>query len=237
MDSPTQDGFSPRAADTMRIRQAATGTAIAAALLLFFGYGYLARPSGSDLFSQAWLVVYYALRIGGLVSASLAVWLWIGHRAALIIDALTAMTLGAIFALSGLVMLFDGGDVVQSAIIIVCGGTFVSSGLRNGRTYKEMGAGWMTASRGTPPPGVRSASQSVERRAGDAAALPERLVRRSVPTGPADAPQALAPGRERTATAARPERADDDSQSAVDGPVEPQPEGYLAAFARKSPPP
>lgn len=121
-----------------RVRQAATGTAVGAAMMLFFGFLYLARPSGTDLFGQASVVVYHAMRIGGAFTAGIACWLWFGHLPALIVDSLVAMGLGCIFVVGAGVMLMDGGDALQSVIIGFCGVTFFSSGMRNGKAFAQL---------------------------------------------------------------------------------------------------
>ncbi len=219
-----------------RVRRAATGTAIGAALLLFFGFVHLARPTGTDLFSQAWLVVYYALRIGGVASAAIAVWLWTGHRPALIVDAVVAVLLGVIFVLSGLAMLFDGGGAFQSAIITICGGSFVSSGFRNGRDYMRMIAcGPAPSSEGRPThsPILR---QSAECRPSNVASLPERLMQRSASSDPPGSRTDPVSERKPGVSAASPEHEAEDSPSTTDATAEPPPEGFLAAFARKKPP-
>jgi hypothetical protein len=218
-----------------RVRQAATGTAIGAALMLFFGFVHLARPTGTDLFSHAWLAVYYALRIGGVASAAIAVWLWTGHRPALIVDAVVAVLLGAIFVMCGLAMLFDGGGAFESAIITICGGTFVSSGFRNGRDYMQMiacGPGPSSGASSAQPPIVR---QSAECRPNNVASLPERLMQRSALSGPLDSRTDPVSERNRGVSTAPPEHETEDSPSTPDATAEP-PEGFLAAFARKKPP-
>jgi hypothetical protein len=239
MVSPTANSFSTPLAEMTRLRQAATGTAIGAALLLFFGFVHLARPTGTDLFSHAWLAVYYALRIGGVASAAMAVWLWTGHRPALIVDAVVAVLLGAIFVLSGLAMLFDGGDVIQSAIITICGGTFVSSGFRNGRDYMQMIA---------CGPGPASAARLKwirDNSGGECARLSEPQAQARGPVSPhvhSVRPVAGGPGPDQAACPVRDRIAESvtdpaqDSPSTTDATAEPPPEGFLAAFARKKPP-
>lgn len=195
-----------------RVRPAATGTAIGAALLLFFGFGYLARPTGTDLFSQAWLAVYYALRIGGVASAAIAVWLWTGHRPALIVDAVVAVVVGSAFVLCGLAMLFDGGEVLQSAIIVICGGSFVSSGLRNGRVFFQMSGPPRRPTTVTPPALKTQAFRSE----------PPSPARASPSKEDVDAADGLPSAR---------------SSNKLETPAEPLTEGFLASFAQKKPPP
>ncbi|MDO8630345.1 MAG: hypothetical protein Q7R41_07615 [Phycisphaerales bacterium] len=235
MVSPAANGFSASSAEVIRIRQAGTGTAIGAALLLFFGFVQLARPTGTDLFSHAWLAVYYALRIGGVASAAIAFWLWTGHRPALIADAVLAVLLGAIFVLSGLAMLFDGGGAFQCAIITICGGMFVSSGFRNGRDYMQMIACGPAPSSGARLAHSPIVRQSAECRPSNVASLPERPMQRSASSGPPDSRTDPVSERKLGGSAAPLEQEAEDSRSTPDATAEPPPEGFLAAFARKKP--
>ena len=118
-----------------RVRGNALPAAVAAALLLYFGYGRLSEPSGTDLFHQAGWVFYHTLRLGGLAMAAIAVWSWIGQRHALIVDAVASTVIGLLLIVTGAAMIIDGGDALQTLINVVCGGMFVSSGIRNGRDY------------------------------------------------------------------------------------------------------
>lgn len=195
-----------------RVRQAATGTAIGAALLLFFGFVHLGRPMGTDLFNHAWLVVYYALRIGGVASAAIALWLWTGRRPALIVDAVVAVLLGAIFVLSGLAMLFDGGGAFESAIITICGGTFVSSGLRNWRVFFQMSGPPRRPTTVVPP------------------TLKTQAFRSEPPS-----PARTSPSKENVHTPGGLPTAR--SSNKLETPAEPSTEGFPASFAKKKPPP
>ena len=218
-----------------RVRQAATGTAIGAVLLLFFGFVHLARPTGTDLFSHAWLVVYYALRIGGVASAAIAVWLWTGQRPALIADAVVAVLLGVILVLSGLAMLFDGGGAFESAIITICGGSFVSSGVRHGRDYLQMIARRPTSSSGAGPTHSPIVGRSDECRPRNVASLLERLMQRSALSGSTDSCSDPVSEDEPGGSEAPLELEAEDASSTTDTTAEPPPEGFLAAFARKKP--
>ena len=121
-----------------RVRGNAGSAGLAAALLIFFGFFYVAKPTGSDLFARSALAFVYALRVGGIAMAGLAVWSLLGHRLVLIVDALVSVTIGVVFGLSGVGMLIGGGDVLQVVLNVVFGGMFISAGLRNGRAYSSL---------------------------------------------------------------------------------------------------
>ena len=219
------------------VRQAATSTAIGAALMLFFGYAHLARPDGTDLFGYASFVLYHALRIGGLISAGIAIWLWFGHRPALIVDAVVAVVLGAILVLSGIAMVIDGGYPLQPAIITICGASFVSSGIRSGRTYRRLTG----VTRGSPlrTKGKETAEvmPPVRHRAPEPSSRVESSTRRTTSrlssnqiTGPRNGGDSVAVSEESHGAEK------EESASAGDSVVEPPPEGFLASFARKNPP-
>ena len=118
-----------------RVRKAAWATMIGAALMLYFGFIYLGRPSGDDLFHRAALVLYYTLRIGGIAFAGISLLLYLGWLGALMLDAALALPTGAILIVCGVVMMLDQGGWVNSVILILCGASFLSSGWRNAQEY------------------------------------------------------------------------------------------------------
>lgn len=128
----------PSATIRERVRQAAPGTLIGAVLLLFFGFVYLNRPTGVDWFSRAALVLYYTLRIGGVLFLVSAFLLYTGWPVALALDAAIALPVGAILIGCGVVMILDDGGVVNGLILIFCGSSFVSSGWRNGKAFAQI---------------------------------------------------------------------------------------------------
>ncbi|MCH7925195.1 MAG: hypothetical protein IIC51_06640, partial [Planctomycetes bacterium] len=65
-------------------------------------------------------------------------WLSFGHLPALAADSAVSILVGALIALAGALMLMDGGLWVQALVILVSGGTFLTSGLRNGRDFLDM---------------------------------------------------------------------------------------------------
>ncbi|MCH7925682.1 MAG: hypothetical protein IIC51_09130 [Planctomycetes bacterium] len=116
------------------VRSNTGGAALAAGLLIFFGFIYLAEPvAGSGL-----SLVYYTLRYGGLAMVAVSVWLSFGHLPALAADAAVSIVVGALIALAGALMLIGGFWWVQALIILVSGGTFLTGGLRNGRDFLDM---------------------------------------------------------------------------------------------------
>lgn len=124
MSDPRQ--YSPASA---RARVAAGSTAFAAALLLYFGFTTL-EPTGNDLGAWSLWIFYHTLRIGGAACAVLAVLLWLGVSAMLIVDGVVATAIGLLFLLTGAGMLLGGGYLPQAVINLLCGAMFASQGLR-----------------------------------------------------------------------------------------------------------
>ena len=118
-----------------RIRQAAGGSALAAALMLYFGYSYLAEPTGSDLFSWSAWVLLHTLRIGGISLAVVAIALFAALRTALLADAVVSGVVGAVLILTGIGMVVDGGNLLQTIINVGCGAMFLSAAKHHGREY------------------------------------------------------------------------------------------------------
>lgn len=118
-----------------RVRRNAGSAAIAAALMLYFGFVYLQEPTGTDLFNWAGWIFYHTLRIGGIIMAILAGWSLIGQPIVMAIDALVSVVIGAIFMLTGLAMFVDDGGMFQPLLNVVFGWTFISAGRNNWSTY------------------------------------------------------------------------------------------------------
>ena len=129
------------ATNSERVRKAAPTTLIGALILLFFGYVYLGRPIGDDWFDWAALVLYYTLRIGGVIFLVISFLLYAGLPGALALDAAVAIPVGALLAGCGLVMILDNGDVVNTILLMVCGASFLSSGRRNAREFAQIRSG------------------------------------------------------------------------------------------------
>ncbi len=208
------------------VRRHAGSAAFAAALMLFFGFAYLAKPDGTDLFARAWLVLYYTLRLGGIAMAAIAVWLWTGSRFALAADAAVAATVGVLLVLTGLGMLAAGGDSLQMIINVVCGWMFFSSGLRNGREYLELRRvngqeTGLTLQAHVPSPATRLRGQTKN----------EVVAATSPENGQAGSEAAA----DETQAAANETQAGAEETQKPATPEPPPPEGYLASFARKPP--
>ena len=143
-----------------RVKTQASSAWIGAAMLLFFGFGYLTEPSGTDLFSKAAWVFYQTLRIGGIAMAAAAAFLTTGHTLALAVDAVVAVTVGLLLIATGAVMFIDGGEALQPLINVICGTGFASSGRRSWAAYTSLAAGAIEPpaltredqGRSTPPP-------------------------------------------------------------------------------------
>jgi len=184
-------------------RQAGTAAAIGAALLLYFGFVQLAAPTGNDLFSQSWWLLYHTLRVGGIALGIVTLWLWTGHAPALLVDGIVTGAIGAILILTGVGMLVDGGGMGQPVINVLCGGMFVSAGLYNARLY-------LGRSPGTDRP--ESAARPID--------LPTRPARN----------QEHAESDVRTQLH---ETSDESQAKAPTAEEPPPPGGYLAALAKK----
>lgn len=124
--------------DKQRVRRNAGSAAIAAVFMLYFGFERLSEPTITDLFSKANWVFYHTVRIGGVAMAAIAVWSWIGHTSALIVDAVVSIVIGALFALTGVCMLIDGGGMFQTILNGVFGWMFYAAGVNNWSTYQEI---------------------------------------------------------------------------------------------------
>jgi len=117
------------------VRQNAASAALAAACLLFFGFFYLSKPTGTDFFSLGNLVFYYVLRVGGVAMAGISLWSCLGRPIVLMVDAVVSVAIGAMFIVSSVMMLLDGGWLANGLLVIIFGALFISSGIRNGRAY------------------------------------------------------------------------------------------------------
>jgi hypothetical protein len=223
-----------------RVRANAAPAAIAAALLGYFGFMWLAEPSGTSLFEQASWVFYHTLRLGGVAMVLLAVASLSGAPLVLLVDGVASLFIGVLLVISGLLMAAGGGVIGQTLINVICGVLFIAAGLRNGSEYFVFRA--LTGDAPSPAPTTRTDARSpapgavVRTRPASpagtgsrAAAVPPK------PTGhpaPQPAPQASASD---SPAAAR----------AGPGPAEPaksEPEddgigGFLASLSEGGPPP
>ena len=127
-----------------RVRQNAGSAALAAALLIYFGFFGLGMPDPTDLFGWANLVFVYTLRIGGVAMAVITVGSLVGHRTILMVDAVVSISIGALLNHTGVLMLVDGGGAFQTIINVFCGGMFFSAGRRNGADYFRFAPSAMT---------------------------------------------------------------------------------------------
>lgn len=118
-----------------RVRQNVVPAAIAAGLLIFFGFSYVARPTEGGLWGGAALVFYHTLRFSGLAMAAIAIWSALGHPLALLVDAVISCLIGGLLIVTNVLMLVDGGDPLSTLIAVFCGLLFISAGRRNARDY------------------------------------------------------------------------------------------------------
>ncbi len=197
------------------VRRNAGTAAIAAVLMLYFGFAQLAEPGGTDLFSRCNLVFYHALRVGGVAMTIIAVWSWFGYPSALMVDSVVSVVIGVVFMLTGAGMLVDGGASLQSVLIVIFGGMFLSAGIRSRRVYARIA-----------PTG------------GPASVFDGGFERRHVETAstPALRPDAMTPPSEQKRPLPLAESRIDEKTLAEEGRGPPT-EGYLAALAENDPPP
>ena len=210
-----------------RVRQNAGSCAIAAGLLIFFGFFYgLAEPTGTDLFSRANGLFLHAIRAGGIAMAVLAALSLTGQRLVLLIEAVVSIALGIVFALTGAAMLIDGGAPLQPALNIMFGWMFVSAGRRNWSDYyafaKRVERAEHTARPMASPPHIQP-PQVADQRAGVPSTVPLAVeeIKPITPAPPRPAAPEPNPKAEPT-----PDNARDDT-----------PSGVLESFADEGPPP
>ena len=218
-----------------RVRSYAGSAAIAAVLMLYFGFAYLQEPTGTDLFSRSQGGFYHTLRIGGIAMAVLALWFWTGHSAALVLDVLISAIIGAIFAMTGLGMGMDGGGMLQSLLIIIFGWMFISAGVHHWKTYKQMKASSETRDSlllSTPVTGVQLDQGKTPVTTADqspAGRFTERI--ENEPAVAATRAQNVEPSD------AYHKKTEDDTNPVEPSSTESSPEGFLASFADKEAPP
>lgn len=195
---------------TMRVRQNVAPAAIGTAFLVYFGFFAMAEPAGTDLYHRAALIFYHTLRLGGLAMGAVALWSMLGRPITLAVDAVVTFLIGVLLILTGLAMAVDGGAMIQTVINVVCGGMFISSGLRNWRDYQ-----FYAAPSELDAPSVRTKDftgiEPHDR------AVPE--IRRK-----------FSPPSQKDDHVERKEQ----RQASV--PTTPPPEGFLASLAKKPPP-
>lgn len=120
-----------------RVRSTALWAALAAAIMLFFGYRTeWPLPENSVPRAGTYLFVY-TLKIGGWVMLAEALWLWTGRRAALVCDGVVTVLIGILLVLGGLLMTPGNWKAI---LFIVFGLLFIHSGLRSWRDARELSA-------------------------------------------------------------------------------------------------
>lgn len=239
-----------------RVRGNAWSAAIAAALMILFGFYYLGKPTGAGLFPLSALVFYYTLRIGGIAMAAIAVGSFAGFRPVLLVDAVVSVAIGVLFVLTGVGMLVGGGDAFQTILSVVFGGMFFSAGIRNWRDYFllapardrpftviETGSGRDPAHREaatrTPPPASSLGSQLRERMA------TPRESRAPSSSSVGEPPMAPASATGVSSDTAPPPNHTEEPEADEQTPTGesrgqetgPSPDGFLASFADEGPPP
>ncbi len=98
------------------------------------------RSSGSDLYAwSAWFLLH-TLRIGGVAMAVVSIGLLAARRRALLADAAVSGVVGAVLILTGVGMVADDGDLLQTIVNVGCGALFLSAAKHHGREYLSIRA-------------------------------------------------------------------------------------------------
>ncbi len=227
-----------------RVRQNAASAGIPALLMVYFGFLALARPAGPGLFNWAALAFYCTLRIGGVLMALTAVWSLTGRRSVLLVDGVVSIAIGALFVLSAMGMLIDGGGAFTSGLYVVFGIMFISSGVRNWHEFFNLAR--LTERLPGPDAGYA--------RSGDLAGPPRPTAVSAGPTSPLVAQPGQATeltcgtAQPTAGTAASvpdedapilwPEAGDGESFDVQEEPAgDGESEGFLASFGDEEPPP
>jgi len=150
MQEDTHDVASDRIA--RRVRSNAFPAAIAAALMIYFGYYQFFADQGGGLLGLAGGVFVWTLRIGGIAMALIAVWCMTGHLPALAVDGIVSVTIGVLLALTGIGLLVSGGGTTQPVINCVCAWLFIGAGMRNWREYRLLAGKEARPFDDQPPP-------------------------------------------------------------------------------------
>ncbi|MCH7527422.1 MAG: hypothetical protein IID39_08300 [Planctomycetes bacterium] len=124
---------------TARVRQNAFSAAIAAALMLYYGFGGGEWIYPEEGFARAGGYVFvFTLKIGGLAMLASALGSALGTLHALVFDAVCSILIGALFILGSLLMLLGGSMGFNLILYAMFGVMFITAGLRNGRNWAEM---------------------------------------------------------------------------------------------------
>jgi len=121
------------------VRNLGLPAAVAALLMLGFGFWRLSLPQPSGLFEAGNFILVLTLRVGGIIMALIAIGCLGGQRFWLAIDAVVTISIGVLLAASGLMMIADGGDAFMSLLNIVFGVVFGSAGRRSWGLFVELG--------------------------------------------------------------------------------------------------
>lgn len=218
------------AGSAMRVRQNVAPAAIGTAFLLYFGFFVMAEPTGWDVYHRAAWVLYHTLRLGGLAMGAIAIWCILGQSIALVVDAVITVLIGSLLILTGLAMKVDGGDRVQTIINVVCGGMFISSGVRNWKEYRFISSTKASKPMAIPRPQARHLDRTPH-------ALPNIRRTPPFPTQGLNEPTESQTSRPSRGGLRGSEGRDESrGQRESTTPIELPPEGFLASLAKKPPP-
>lgn len=127
-------GHNEQSLDAMiayRVRQNVMSAGIAAALLLYFGFGALALVDAQSLAEKGHNAFIYVLRVGGILSLIAAFLCMTGKLPALAYDGVTTLLTGVAMAICVVLMMSEYA-VFLNAIIAVL---FVVAGFRDTRAW------------------------------------------------------------------------------------------------------
>ncbi|MEK6677260.1 MAG: hypothetical protein AABZ47_16615 [Planctomycetota bacterium] len=196
-----------------RVRGNAGSAGLGAACLLVFGFFMFSPPAVTSAFTFGDALATWTMRIGGVAIAAIAGLSLLGKSWVLMFDGIISVPIGLCLATAGVVMVANGGSMMQ-ILYVIFGGTFVSGGIRNGRAFLAIRRRFVSASGVEPAIGEGNSHWTP---AGDdvAKVSPALLKRHAFSES---APQQRVPMA---------------SPASSDVPVAPPPSGYLASFARK----
>jgi hypothetical protein len=122
-----------------QMRQTAISAAIAAVLMLFFGFTYgfegEIEPTAYSI-SQA--VFLATLRIGGILMVLSALLLVLGVRSALLLDAIFAGLIGVALLGVGIVWIAIGIIAIDSVLLVLFGGMFLHSARQSWLGHRDL---------------------------------------------------------------------------------------------------
>lgn len=236
-----------------RIRSHAFPTAIAAGLLLYFGFAYgLSGVSGNALYDGSVSAFTWTLKIGGIVLAITAVSCATGMIWSMAVDGAASLVIGALLLATGGIWIVSGDmqgllNVLFAMTFLYAGrGALVDFSWMRQRGKRECAQAYATEERqaaepapSTPNVGEDSAlSTLVRRKRGDLSAPSvTENVSEPQPSAPPETPNDGASTEVLPATLPESANRIEGEPKVVPKATSPPPEGFLAALAKDGKPP